>query len=171
MTRAEIDRFGIETRHFHETRWTPLQDAQAVFSVAKSWTQPGEGGGDFRTGVIRLRCSAAASRYLLTYRNELPLFQSGERMRIRLEGGGDNLQLRPGLMDQTGSGIFFITVDRETMQKVAAASRLGVIEIQGWTLSRTFELSTAGLSDALGQLQKRCDKREGAGAAAAAPTH
>ena len=170
MTRAEIDRFGIETRGFYETRWTPLQETSVTYSIAKSWTQPGEGGGDFRTGVIRLRCSVTASKYLLTYRNELPLFQSGERMRIGLESGGDTLQLRPGMMAETGSGMFFITVDRETMQKVAAGSRLSVTEIQGWAVSRTFELSTAGLSDALGQLQKRCDKREETGTAAVAPT-
>jgi hypothetical protein len=167
MTRAEIDRFGIETRGFYETRWTPLQETLAIYSVAKSWTQRGESGGDFRTDVIRLRCSAAASKYLLTYRSERPLFQNG-RMRVRLDFGGNNLELRPGVAE-TGSSILFITVDRETMQKLAAGSRLSVTEIQGWTVSRTFDLSTAGLSDALGQLQKRCDKREEAGTAAVAP--
>ena len=53
----------------------------------------------------------------------------------------------------------------------AAGPRLGVIELEGLNVSRTFELSTAGLTDALGLLQKRCDKREDAGAAAAAPTY
>ena len=52
-----------------------------------------------------------------------------------------------------------------------ACSRLGVIELEGLNVSRTFELSTAGLTDALGLLQKRCDKREDPGTAAAAPTH
>jgi hypothetical protein len=167
MTRAEIDRFGIETRGFYETRWTPLQETPAVYSVAKSWTQRGEGSGDFRTDVIRLRCSVVASKYALTYRSELPLFQNG-RMRVRLDFGGNNLELRPGVAE-TGSGILFITVDRETMQELAAGSRLSVTEIQGWTVSRTFDLSTAGLSDALGQLRKRCDKRGEAGTVAVVP--
>ena len=72
---------------------------------------------------------------------------------------------------EPGGSTFFITVDRETMQKVAAGARLGVTEIQGSIGSRTFDVSTAGLSDALGQLQKRCDMREEPGAAVAAPTH
>lgn len=169
MTRAEIDRFGIETRHFYETRWTPLQDTQAVFSVAKSWTQPGTDR-DFLTAVIRLRCSATVSRYLLTLRNELPLFRSNWRMKVRLSGGDDSLELRP-MVGQAGASIFYATVDRDVMQRVAAGSRLGVTELEGLNVSRTFELSTVGLSDALGLLQKRCDKREDAGAAAAAPTH
>jgi hypothetical protein len=168
MTRAEIDRFGIETRGFYETRWTPLQETPVTFSIAKSWTQPGEGGVDFRTGVIRIRCSVAASKYLLTYRNELALLQPNGRLKIRLEGGGNNLQLQP-MVAEAGGSISYIAVDRETMQKLAAGSRLSVTEVQGWTVSRTFELSTAGLSGALGQLQKRCDKHEEAGTVAVVP--
>jgi hypothetical protein len=170
MTRAEIDRFGIETRGFYETRWTPLQEAPAVFSVAKSWTQPGTDRGNFLTGVIRLRCSAAMSKYLLTYRAELPLFQSNWRMKVRLSSGDSNLELRP-MVGQAGASIFYVTVDREAIQKVAAGSRLGVTEIEGLNVSRSFGLSTAGLSDALSQLQKQCDKREETGTPAAAPTH
>jgi len=91
-------------------------------------------------------------------------------MKVRLSGGDDSLELRP-MVGQAGASIFYATVDRDVMQRVAAGSRLGVTELEGLNVSRTFELSTVGLSDALGLLQKRCDKREDAGAAAAAPTH
>jgi hypothetical protein len=171
MTRAEIDRFGIETRGFYETRWTLLQDALAILSVAKSWTQPTMDRGDFLTGVIQLRCSDAVSKYFLTVRNELPPFKSNWGMKVKLSGGDNNLELQP-IAGQIGPSVVFnATIDREAIQKVAAGSRLGVTEIEGSNVSRAFDLSTVGLSHALGQLQKRCDKREEARGAIAAPTH
>jgi hypothetical protein len=170
MTRAEIDRFGIETHSFYETRWTHLQEAPTIFSVVKSWTQPDANGREFHTSVIRLRCSVNASKYVLIHRTELPLSQTSWQMRFRLEGGGTTVELQP-MVGQGGASISYTTVDREAMQRVAAASRLGVTEIRVMNVLRAFDLSTAGLSDALGQLQKRCDKREEAGAAVAAPTH
>ncbi len=74
MTRSEIERFGIETRGFYETPWARLEETLLTFSVTKAWRQAEAGSNDYRTRVIRLRCSNSFG-FLLNYRTELSLFE------------------------------------------------------------------------------------------------
>ena len=45
------------------------------------------------------------------------------------------------------------------MQRTATEPKLGIMEARGATDSRAFDLSTDGLSEALGRLQRHCDER------------
>jgi hypothetical protein len=169
MTRAEIDRFGIETHGFYETRWTALQETPLIFSVSKAWTRAEAGGNDYRTTVIRLRCSSS-SGFLLTYRSEAPLFEPSGRLQVRLTLGGHDVPLAR-MFAQVDGTISYTAVARDVMQRTAAEPRLEIREARGVSEERPFSVSTAGLSEALGQLQKQCDKRREPATPAAVQTH
>jgi hypothetical protein len=156
MTRSEIDRFGLETRGFYETSWRPLQESSIIFSVAKSWTQPDPDSAAFHTSVLWLRCWGSQSIYLLIYRRELPLAQANSRMVVRLEGGGTSLVLSPTAL-QNGRSFAYMRVERDAVRQLASVPKLTVTEFKGSNAARAFEISTAGLADAVTQLQKRCD--------------
>jgi hypothetical protein len=162
MTRAEIDRFGVETSGPRETRWTALQEAPQVVSVSKSWTRVGSGGSDYRTTVLRLRCFNTFG-FVLLYRSEVPLFDANAvRLEVRMPAGGDNPRFSVLWTELSpGGSVFFAAVAREALQRAAAEPKLMVVESRGDD-ERTFALSTVGMSEALAQLQKRCDERKDA---------
>jgi hypothetical protein len=153
MSRAEIDRYGVETRGFYETRWAAIQESALLYSVSKSWTQA-ESGGGFRTSLIRLRCINPHG-YLLYYQSEQPLFRDKERVQVMLSGNGVNLQLDRAF-GQAGVSSSYATTDPDTVERIATAARLAIVEKRGATDTGTFELSTAGLVAALAQFRKRC---------------
>jgi len=154
LTRSEIERFGLETRGFHETRWRMLQETPEIFSISKSFTRA-DGNNDYRTTEIRLRCSNV-SGYLMIYRSELPLFEADARLQVRtLLGDGD---LRFTSVAEPGGSVSYATVNRDLLQAAAAKPKLEFTEARGTSAPRLFGLSTAGFSEALGQLQKRCDQ-------------
>jgi hypothetical protein len=159
MTRAEIDRYGVETRSYFETRWTAIQESPQILSIAKSWTRAGAGGSDHPTTLIRLRCGNTFG-FLLFYRSELPLFDTNGRMHIRMSVGGD--YPRFSALSAGRGAVMYAVVAREALQRAAAEPKLTVTESRGDD-ERTFALSTAGMSDALAQLLKRCDERTDTG--------
>jgi hypothetical protein len=162
LTRSEIERFGLETRGFHETRWRMLQETAEIFSISKSFTRA-DGNNDYRTTEIRLRCSNV-SGYLMIYRSELPLFEADARLQVRaLLGDGD---LRFTSVAEPGGSVSYATVNRDLLQAAAAKPKLEFTEARDANAPRLFGLSTAGFSEALSQLQKRCDQYRESGASA-----
>src|SRR5262249_6379723 len=156
MTRAELDRFGVETRGFYETRWTTIQESPQVFSMTKSWTRAGSDASDLRTTVIRIRCPNMFGS-LLVYRTEFPMFDTGARLQVRISVSGDSPRFST-MRAQSDSSVFLATVLREAIQQAAAEPKLTVTETRGDDV-RTFSLSTAGMTEALARLYKRCDER------------
>ncbi len=163
LTRAEIARFGIESRDFYETPWTALRETASIFSVSKSWSRK-EPSGEERSTVVRIRC-ATPSGYLLAYRSELPLIEANVRLAVQLawDGGAASFGSAAAL---PGGSIFYSTVPDEFMQHAASQAKLQVKEMRGPTEIGNFSVSAAGLAGALKQLQARCDEPEPAAAAA-----
>jgi hypothetical protein len=157
MSREEIERFGIETHGYFETPWTAHQETAERYVISKSWTREDTGaGGGYYTTVIRLGCSNSFG-YVLAYRSELPFASTGDTQ-VRVATAGSGLQLTR-LPANSDSAVWYATVDRSTMQRAATEPKLGIMEARGSTDSRAFDLSTDGLSEALGRLQQHCDER------------
>ena len=157
MSREEIERFGIETHGYFETPWTAHQETAKRYVISKSWTREDTGaGGGYYTTVIRLGCSNSFG-YVLAYRSELPFASTGDtQVRVATAGSGLQLTRLPANSDRA---VWYATVDRSTMQRTATEPKLGIMEARGATDSRAFDLSTDGLSEALGRLQQHCDER------------
>ncbi len=161
LSRAEISKFGIETRDFYETPWTALQETPSIFSVSKSWSRA-QSGGEERTSVIRIRC-ATPSGYLLAYRSELPLSESSARLAVRL--GWDDGEVSFGSSAAIpGGSIFYSTIPDDLMQRATSQHKLQVSETRGSTELGNFSVSTAGLAAALNQLQMHCNDTDAAAA-------
>jgi hypothetical protein len=161
LSRAEISKFGIETRDFYETPWAALQETPSILSVSKSWSrlQPS---GEERTSVMRIRC-ATPSGYLLAYRSELPLSEANARLAVRL--GWDEGDVSFGSSAAIpGGSIFYSKIPDDLMQRVASQRKLQVSETRGSTEVGNFSVSTAGLAAALNQLQMHCNDTDAAAA-------
>ena len=156
MSREEIKRFGIETHGYFETPWTAHQETGERYVISKSWTREDTGAGGYYTTVIRLRCSNSFG-YVLAYRSELPFASTGDTQ-VRVATAGNGLQLTR-LQANSDGAVWYTTVDSSTMQRTATEAKLGIMEARGATHSRAFDLSTDGLSEALGRLQRHCDER------------
>ena len=121
MTRAEIERFGIETRGFYETPWARLEETLLTFSVTKAWRQAEAGSNDYRTRVIRLRCSNSIRIFAeLSHRTVLVRLQHAPA--VRLAPGGDELLLAR-MFSQAGSTVGVTVVPREVMQRIAGRAQ------------------------------------------------
>jgi hypothetical protein len=155
LSRAEIERFGVETHGYYETRWTAHREITERFVVLKSWTREGRNGAYYTT-VMRMGCSNSVG-YLLTYRSELPS-EASDGIQVRLATAGDGLRLTR-LPAETDGAVWYAAIERDTMQRTAMGRSLAISESRGAAETRTFELSTAGLSDALGRLRQHCDER------------
>jgi hypothetical protein len=155
LSRAEIARFGVETYGYYETRWSAHHEIAGRFAVLKSWTREGANGAYYTT-VMRLGCSNPVG-YLLTYRSELPS-EASDGIQVRLATAGDGLRLTR-LPAKTDGTVWYATIERDTMQRAARKSNLAISEARGAADTRTFELSTAGLSEALHRLQQHCNER------------
>jgi hypothetical protein len=155
LSRAEIERFGVETHSYYETRWTAHHEITERFAVLKSWTREG-GNGAYYTTVMRLGCSNSVG-YLLTYRSELPS-EASDGIQVRLATAGDGLRLTR-LPAEADGVVWYAAIERDTMQRTAMGPKLAISEERGAADTRTFKLSTVGLSEALGRLQQHCDER------------
>jgi hypothetical protein len=163
LTRAEIAKYGIESRDFYETPWTALQETSSIFAVSKSWSRKDPTGGE-RTTVIRIRC-ATPSGYLLAYRSELPLVEANARLEVRL--GWDDGDVSFGSSAALpGGSIFYSTIPDELLQRATSQAKLQVKEMRGPTALGNFNVSAGGLASALKQLQARCNAPEAAAAVA-----
>jgi hypothetical protein len=163
LSRAEINKFGIETRDFYETPFAALQETPSIFSVSKSWSRM-QPGGEERTSVLRIRCANPAG-YLLAYRSELPLSEGNGRLAVRLGWDGGDISFGSSAAIPGGS-IFYSTIPDDLMQRAAGQRKLQVIETRGSTELGNFSVSTAGLSAGLNQLQMHCNETDAAAEAA-----
>jgi hypothetical protein len=122
------------------------------FAISKSWTREDTGAGGYYTTVIRLGCSNSFG-YVVAYRIEWPS-ESGGTSRHRWHRSE-----APRVQASSDSAVWYATVDSGTMQPTATERKLGILEARGATDSRAFDLSTDGLSESLGRLQRHCDER------------
>ncbi|MBV8747621.1 MAG: hypothetical protein JO134_21540 [Xanthobacteraceae bacterium] len=161
LSRAEISKFGIETRDFYETPWVGLQETPSIFSVSKSWSRM-QPSGEERTSVMRIRC-ATPSGYLLVYRSELPLLETNARLAVRL--GWDDGDISFGSSAAIpGGSIFYSRIPDDLMQRAASQRKLQVSETRGSTELGNFSVSTAGFAAAVNQLQMHCNDTDAAAA-------
>jgi len=161
LSRAEINKFGIETRDFYETPWAALQETPSIFSVSKSWSRM-QPSGEERTSVMRIRC-ANPSGYLLAYRSELPLSEANARLAVRLGWDGGDISFGSSAAIPGGS-IFYSTIPDDLMQRAVSQRKRQVSETRGSTELGNFSVSTAGLAAALNQLQMHCNDTDAAAA-------
>jgi hypothetical protein len=166
LTRAEMAKFGIESRDFYETPWTALQETANIFSVSKSWSRK-ESTGEERTTVIRIRC-ATPSGYLMAYRSERPLFDGSARLSVQLAWDGGDISFASSAALPGGS-IFYSTIADDLMQRAASRAKLQVREMRGSTELGKLDVSAAGLAAALTRLEMRCNETDAAAAAADLP--
>jgi hypothetical protein len=157
MNSAEIVRLGVTTRDFHETRWTAYQHNAGSHAILKSWTraQPG-GAGQHRTTFIMLSCAYARGSIPLLYRREFGVGEAGVVPTVSVAHWKPMLTTPAAATSDANSTTNFISVDFEGLKSVAAASSIEVTETFSLGPTRRFWISTAGLRDALAELEKRC---------------
>lgn len=156
LSRAEIARFGIETRGVYETPWMthPLQGNV----VLKSITQPkGVDGKDYRTTRIRVGC-LGATVVTFGYRRELAADEIGVPTVVRISAGDREFVLWGRPKDDAAE--LAATTDAKFVRNAMAAPSIVVTEAftppnaPSW--SRETRLSTGGLAKASEGLLKDC---------------
>src|SRR5262245_2152930 len=164
LSRSEIVQFGIDTRSFQETRWTVLEPAgrrPSAFKLVVDARSPD--GGDVATSLIQLDC-AAAGAIRLSYVRALGAREIAPAV-IRAVGGDYYVTFaRPGpIMELSAvdSGASFepraASAPVEFFEAAAAAGSLTIAESSLQPDSpHLLKLSTAGLLEAIGVLQKSC---------------
>jgi hypothetical protein len=158
MSREEIERYHIETRSYYETPWTAHQLAAGRFVITKSWTQNDAETHDYYTTAIRLACLNSFT-YLVSYRSEWPFNSSGST-KVRMAAAPNVVQLTQ-LPTNSDGVVWSAAVARDAMRRITTEPKIRISEVRGSNEFRESELSTAGLAQALDQLQQRCDERWG----------
>lgn len=157
LSRDEADRFGMPTRGYFETRWalSPQPDRQT--RVLKAWTRPlGAKGDEFIAANISLACSGRRQdRVAINYRRDVPRNEIGIRWNIKLVVGEEERTIsvaRTTAADESMSTNVPLAAIRQA-EKITIEESFWT-ETDRWT--RTTNLSTAGLSEALTVLEKNC---------------
>ena len=161
LTREEIAKFGIETRGLYETPWM-LDRNSARWTLLKSVTQAKGGneaseGAEYRTRVVRLRCETTGS-IMLSYRRPLRAGERDVASNVRLGIGGREFE-SPGREIGGELVVSQVFTDLEFFRAAMSADILmtetfSPRDAQGW--SSVTRLSTAGLSQMLGEWLERC---------------
>jgi hypothetical protein len=158
MSREEIERYHVETRGYYETPWTAHQLTGGRFAITKSWTQNNAETHDYYTTVIRLACLNSFT-YVVSYRSELP-FESSGSTKVRMAAAANVLQLTP-LPTNSDGVVWSAAVARDAMRRTTTEPKIRISEVGGSSEFRVSELSTAGLAQAIDQLQQHCDENWG----------
>ncbi len=157
LTRAELYRFGIDTRPLPETAWT-LETAARPY-IRKIAAAKQDDGASFRTMEWRLFCENKDRARLMFVR------ESGQEA-----GGLNTMMLMAGSDKSVAFGIYPARVGKfevwsdvvasEAMQAMLAASRLqmgeGTRDAEGKTKLATFNIDTLGLGASWTRLQSSC---------------
>jgi len=163
LTRAEMLRFGVETRAEFETRWLLDKEASSSkfadrFSIRKSVTRPeGPASAEFRTTRISIGCPDVW-KIVLGYQRETLNNERSTATTIRL--GDRDLRFTPNWqnMDSTVEALQ-ANVDMDLLRRAAAEPVIeitGYFTVDGQDRSRVTKVSTDGLTDALTFLSMQC---------------
>jgi hypothetical protein len=162
MSREEIARFGVETRGAFETSWwfdnAPPRYLTSIgrFFIRKSVTQVTADKSDFSTTRIAIGCPNVWD-LLFSYRRDKWKNESSGSATIRLNGA--DVPLTESLSLATDIDVRNAKVSFDVLRQAAAQPVIEItatFEGEGENRPRVIKLSTAGLSDALGALARRC---------------
>jgi hypothetical protein len=159
LTREEIARFKIDTRDFSETRWKVDAQRNGRLLAYKFVVQADTGNAKYLSRAFAIACSGWRSDMWFRYQRDGAL-AAGEKIGpIRIDVGERPIWLNPRIARVSGEKEY-----RDGMIAIAqfrSAAALKSIDVSETvdTSMRQFKLSTAGLSDALDELVKSCQRR------------
>ena len=157
LTRAELYRFGIDTRPLSETAWT-FQTAARSY-IHKIATAKQDDGASFRTMEWRLFCENKDRARLMFVRES---GQAGDSLKtMMLMAGADKSVAFGRYPARVGKyEVWSDVVAPEAMQAILAATRLqmgeGTLDTEGKTKLATFDIDTLGLGASWTRLQASC---------------
>jgi hypothetical protein len=168
LTRAELYRFGIDTRPLPETAWT-LEAASRPYIRKLAAAKQGDGA-SFRTMEWRLFCENK-DRARLMFVRESDQAAGGPKT-MMLTAGPDKSVAFGRYPARVGKyEVWSDVVAPDAMQAMLAASRLqmgeGTLSAEGKTRLTTFDIDTLGLGASWTQLQSSCPANTARPAAAA----
>jgi hypothetical protein len=168
ISRDEIARFRIDTREFHESKWTVDEGPPGPLVVVKFVTERrGEGDGKrYRSAKIELACTRSKD-IRVTYSRELVESDRLASIAVSAKGGDFVLPPRQGkpilghndieMEDRTAR------VPVSFFEEAAAGDTIEFTEAPDIAAldkpPRRTTLSTAGLKHAIGVLAQRCEER------------
>jgi len=177
LNRDEMAGLGIDSREFHESRWTAVDIDPKQHLTMKFFVEPhGRSRKELRTNVIQIEC-AGPQRARIAYLRALGSDESGAKQTISLTAAGRNVAFSARVaevkMDAVDTGVSFnlftMTVPLEVLETAAARDSIEIIETAtagatGTTGAtgvqpRVTKLSTAGLVQALAALRPRCGSK------------
>lgn len=166
LTRAEIARFGIETRDVYETQWMLSKlPVPEHFYVRKSVTQVEvAGSAEYRTTRIAIACLESHG-LLVSYHRELSKGEGVGSATMRF--GGSELQLSGVATSEKDTEARRAVVEVDLLRKAIAEPAMEISEklwLRGEYKPRVTRMSTAGLSSLL-------DRCPGKPAATPTPVH
>lgn len=158
LTRPELYRFGIDTRPFVETAWTP--EAEARPYVRKVALLKQDDGASFRTMEWRLFCENK-DRPRLMFARELDQGGAAGASAMIMMAGSENAVAFGKLPARVGKyEVWSDTIAPDAMKAMLAAPNLqmgeGASTTDGKTRLSTFEIGTIGLQPAWKQLVASC---------------
>jgi hypothetical protein len=166
LSRNQIAAFGFDGRSFHESRWTAETPPQvpSVLKVVVEASDPNRR--NFRTSVIRLACGRAG-KLSVTYSRSVAPDDPSTSAAYRLIAGRQNFAFsskgRIAKIDVFDTGASFDTrvasVDFGFFEAAAHAASMVIEEsaaVGAHSSPRAVKVSTAGLSQAISALRKRC---------------
>ena len=157
LTRAELYRFGIDTRPLPETPWT-LEAASRPYVRKIAAAKQGDGA-SFRTMEWRLFCENKDRARLMFVRES---DQSGGGLKTMMLAAGSDKSVAFGKYPaRVGKyEVWSDVVAPDAMQAMLAASRLqmgeGTLSAEGKTTLATFDIDTLGLGASWTQLLSSC---------------
>jgi hypothetical protein len=169
LTRAELYRFGIDTRPLPETAWT-LEAASRPYVRKIAAAKQGDGP-SFRTMEWRLFCENKDRARLMFVREA---GQGGGLKTMVLAAGTDKSVAFGRYPARVGKyEVWSDVVAPDAMQAILAAPRLqmgeGTLSAEGKTTLATFDIDTLGLGTSWTQLMASCPANTTRPAAAAIP--
>jgi hypothetical protein len=170
LTRAELYRFGIDTRPLPETAWT-LEAASRPYVRKIAAAKQGDGA-SFRTMEWRLFCENKDRARLMFVRESDP---SGGGLKTMMLAAGTDKSVAFGRYPaRVGKyEVWSDVVAPDAMQAILAAPRLqmgeGTLSAEGKTTLATFDIDTLGLGTSWTQLLASCRANTTRPAAASIP--
>lgn len=164
LDRADIARFGIESRNGYETPWTMHHDDTGRYFVLKAMTTGDDSASaNFQTGVFRIGCESS-SGYRIVFRRELLPNDAPDKTILSITAGERVLSLGRGFQSTdiglwTVSGLWTLVVSADAARAMAAAPAIVVTETgdrNGVPTPIVTKLSTAGMPEAMAQLRRQC---------------
>ena len=157
LTRAELYRFGIDTRPLPETAWT-LEAASRPYVRKIAAAKQGDGA-SFRTMEWRLFCENKDRARLMFVRESDP--SGGGLKTMMLTAGSDKSVAFGKYPARVGKyEVWSDVVAPDAMQAMLAAPRLqmgeGTLSAEGKTTLATFDIDTLGLGASWTQLLASC---------------